>query len=189
VNTPNDNAANKAEAAGVISCRIASARYFTSGIFREFVGELYALATSMCVSREYDYVSEQIDSPEHSVVQETRIRLLRAAVCDINRRLTTAKPESEREVKKHKLKISLPVLSISLCLLGQFVTTSGVRSSSGLPPAPNRDLALKTFGQSSAPYKNPSLPIEKRVDDLVSRMTLEEKVSQMIDAAPALFGD
>ena len=32
-------------------------------------------------------------------------------------------------------------------------------------------------------YLNPDLPIEKRVDDLVSRMTLEEKVSQMIDVA------
>ena len=39
-------------------------------------------------------------------------------------------------------------------------------------------------GQESAPpYKDPSLPIEKRVDDLVSRMTLEEKVSQMMNAA------
>src|SRR5215813_4680745 len=33
------------------------------------------------------------------------------------------------------------------------------------------------------PYKDPSLPIAKRVDDLVSRMTLEEKVSQMMNAA------
>src|SRR5437899_3511066 len=42
-------------------------------------------------------------------------------------------------------------------------------------------------GQTSAPpYKNPALPIEKRVDDLVSRMTLEEKVSQMMNAAPAI---
>jgi beta-glucosidase len=32
-------------------------------------------------------------------------------------------------------------------------------------------------------YKDPSLPIEKRVDDLVARMTLEEKVSQMMNAA------
>jgi beta-glucosidase len=39
-------------------------------------------------------------------------------------------------------------------------------------------------GQTSAPpYQNPALPIEKRVDDLVSRMTLEEKVSQMMNAA------
>jgi len=42
-------------------------------------------------------------------------------------------------------------------------------------------------GQTAAPpYKNPSLPIERRVDDLVSRMTLEEKVSQMMNAAPAI---
>jgi beta-glucosidase len=32
-------------------------------------------------------------------------------------------------------------------------------------------------------YKNPSLPIERRVNDLVSRMTLEEKVSQLMNAA------
>ena len=36
------------------------------------------------------------------------------------------------------------------------------------------------------PYKDPSLPIEKRVDDLVSRMTLEEKISQMMNAAPPI---
>jgi beta-glucosidase len=40
--------------------------------------------------------------------------------------------------------------------------------------------------QSSPPYKNPNLPIETRVNDLVSRMTLEEKVSQMMNAAPAI---
>jgi len=44
-----------------------------------------------------------------------------------------------------------------------------------------RDIAS---GQSETPpYKDPSLPIEKRVDDLVSRMTLAEKVSQMMNAA------
>ena len=43
---------------------------------------------------------------------------------------------------------------------------------------------LSQTGRGSAPpYKDPSLPIEKRVDDLVSRMTLEEKVSQMMNAA------
>jgi beta-glucosidase len=35
-------------------------------------------------------------------------------------------------------------------------------------------------------YKDPSLPIEKRVDDLVSRMTLDEKVLQMQHTAPAI---
>ena len=58
-------------------------------------------------------------------------------------------------------------------------------------------LALSPFlaGQSkqtpasstAAPlYLNPSAPLEERVNDLVSRMTLEEKVSQMQDVAPGI---
>ena len=49
-------------------------------------------------------------------------------------------------------------------------------------------LALLPLGyaQSPPPYKNPNLPIETRVNDLVSRMTLEEKVLQMQNAAPAI---
>ncbi len=39
---------------------------------------------------------------------------------------------------------------------------------------------------SSFPFQNPNLPIAQRVDDLVSRMTLQEKVSQMTDGAPAI---
>jgi beta-glucosidase len=36
------------------------------------------------------------------------------------------------------------------------------------------------------PYENPSLPIAQRVNDLVGRMTLEEKASQMVDQAKAI---
>ena len=32
---------------------------------------------------------------------------------------------------------------------------------------------------ASAPYKNPSLPVDARVKDLLGRMTLEEKVAQL----------
>lgn len=35
-------------------------------------------------------------------------------------------------------------------------------------------------------YKDPKAPIEKRVDDLVSRMTLEEKAAQLMSNAPAI---
>jgi len=35
------------------------------------------------------------------------------------------------------------------------------------------------FSQTQPDYKNPSLPIEKRVEDLLQRMTLAEKVAQM----------
>src|SRR2546421_4198018 len=45
----------------------------------------------------------------------------------------------------------------------------------------------RTGGQTPPPpYKNTSLPVARRVDDLVSRMTLEEKVAQMMNAAPAI---
>jgi beta-glucosidase len=48
-----------------------------------------------------------------------------------------------------------------------------------LPPA---------FAQqpTSYPFQDPSLPVARRVDDLVGRMTLEEKASQMRHAAPAI---
>src|SRR5215472_4964495 len=40
--------------------------------------------------------------------------------------------------------------------------------------------------EPNAPYQDPSLPIATRVADLVSRMTLEEKVLQMQHTAPAI---
>jgi beta-glucosidase len=36
------------------------------------------------------------------------------------------------------------------------------------------------------PYLNPNLPVNVRVDDLVGRMTLEEKISQTLNSAPAI---
>ncbi len=39
---------------------------------------------------------------------------------------------------------------------------------------------------AAMPFRNPSLPISQRVDDLVGRLTLEEKVSQTIDRAVAI---
>ncbi len=38
----------------------------------------------------------------------------------------------------------------------------------------------------TAPYLDPAIPLEQRVDDLVSRMTLAEKVSQMQNDAAAI---
>ena len=44
-----------------------------------------------------------------------------------------------------------------------------------------------TFAQQPVlPYLNPDLPMDQRVDDLIGRMTLEEKASQMVDAASDL---
>jgi beta-glucosidase len=40
--------------------------------------------------------------------------------------------------------------------------------------------------ESSFPFQNPNLALEQRVSDLVSRMTLDEKVGQMLFNAPAI---
>ncbi|HWS00557.1 MAG TPA: hypothetical protein VN249_08060, partial [Prolixibacteraceae bacterium] len=47
--------------------------------------------------------------------------------------------------------------------------------------------SISVSGQNTAhPYLNPDLPVDQRVDDLISRMTLEEKAGQMVDAAKDL---
>ena len=40
--------------------------------------------------------------------------------------------------------------------------------------------------QKPLPYQDSSLPVQQRVDDLVSRMTLDEKVAQLINTTPAI---
>lgn len=46
---------------------------------------------------------------------------------------------------------------------------------------------MKTFAQSfKYPFQNPKLDVEERVKDLVSRMTLDEKISQMMYQSPAI---
>ncbi len=52
-------------------------------------------------------------------------------------------------------------------------------------------LTLALLGSTALPahaqlYRDPKAPIEKRVDDLVGRMTLEEKAAQMQNVAPAI---
>jgi beta-glucosidase len=70
-------------------------------------------------------------------------------------------------MERHRLRFGCTlILLIVLCLL------SPQSSTSGQTPLPA--------------YKNPALPVAERVDDLVSRMTLEEKVSQMMNAAAAV---
>src|ERR1017187_6685840 len=48
--------------------------------------------------------------------------------------------------------------------------------------------SLAQTGQSPAvpPYLDPAQPLNVRVDDLVSRMTLEEKASQLVNQARAI---
>lgn len=45
---------------------------------------------------------------------------------------------------------------------------------------------LNSQSQETLPFKNSNLSMESRVDDLVSRMSLDEKISQLMDYAPAI---
>jgi len=47
-------------------------------------------------------------------------------------------------------------------------------------------LPLWVLAQPSFPFHNPDLPIEERIDDVLSRMTIEEKVGQLMHSAPAI---
>src|SRR6478735_9479914 len=46
--------------------------------------------------------------------------------------------------------------------------------------------SMTLFAQQQYPFQNTSLSFKKRVYDLVGRLTLEEKVAQMLNAAPAI---
>ncbi|GAB2713091.1 glucan 1,4-alpha-glucosidase [Hymenobacter frigidus] len=69
--------------------------------------------------------------------------------------------------------MKLTTLALGLVLL----VTSGTKPASAPRQAgPSADYL----------FRNPDLPIDQRVDDLVGRLTLPEKVSQMLNASPAI---
>ncbi|MGD0227929.1 MAG: glycoside hydrolase family 3 C-terminal domain-containing protein [Terriglobia bacterium] len=71
-------------------------------------------------------------------------------------------------------------------LAGPFLmaTLFAIVIACGLTPAV---LAQTKTAESLPAFRNPSLPIEKRAEDLVSRLTLEEKVHQMEYTAPEII--
>ena len=73
---------------------------------------------------------------------------------------------------RHTLSHRQWLCSLLLALLAVVAGRTPVLAQGEVPP--------------NAPYLNPALPVEQRVQDLISRMTLEEKVSQMRDHAAAI---
>jgi len=78
-----------------------------------------------------------------------------------------------------RMPTSVVVLAFSLCQISAMA-----QSPVPAPLPPPTEEQVKAAAAMS--FRNAALPIEQRVDDLVSRMTLEEKVSQLIDRAVAI---
>jgi beta-glucosidase len=75
----------------------------------------------------------------------------------------------------------IPILALTpLLLFTQACHAPGQPSNQDTP----QDTLQDTL--ANLPFRNPDLPIDQRVNDLVSRMTLEEKIGQMMNAAPAI---
>jgi beta-glucosidase len=70
-------------------------------------------------------------------------------------------------------KLSRCLLAL-LTLLALTLTCAGCRQKAASTSAP-----ADTFSEKAAPYQDPTLPVEARVQDLLGRMTLEEKIGQM----------
>ena len=72
-----------------------------------------------------------------------------------------------------------------LCAIAFFLSFFLLLNAS--PLAAQSAANVATSGSSARPpYLDPSLPVDQRVNDLVSRMTMEEKASQMQDVAHAI---
>jgi beta-glucosidase len=76
------------------------------------------------------------------------------------------------DMSQHQPRATTRAVALALCVI--VIAASSPAAAQGQ----NAD--------ARAPYLDPSLPLERRVEDLISRMTLEEKVSQMMNAAPAI---
>jgi beta-glucosidase len=77
------------------------------------------------------------------------------------------------------LAASIALLATGLATPVGAAPTAGAAQTSVTGAFPTDAQGRVTFRQTGAPYLNPHLPVAKRVEDLMDRMTLEEKVGQM----------
>ncbi|KAF8024900.1 hypothetical protein BT93_F1905 [Corymbia citriodora subsp. variegata] len=84
-------------------------------------------------------------------------------------------------MRQHRVQsLSLLIVLISLAAL------LSPPAASAEPPPPPFSCDSSSPSTQSFPFCNASLPISKRAQDLVSRLTLDEKISQLVNSAPAI---
>lgn len=78
-----------------------------------------------------------------------------------------------------------PLIALALAVLSGCVSSQPVQNAAtGSPPAATA--ASAPAAAADLRFRNPDLPLDQRVDDLVGRLTLPEKVSQMLNVSPAI---
>lgn len=94
-----------------------------------------------------------------------------------------------------RLSVAMALASLSLACGGtaavqpppSLAAPSSAPSVPPLAPAPEKPApALSAGPPADAAFLNPDLPLAARVDDLVKRMTLDEKIGQLMDQAPEI---
>ena len=70
-------------------------------------------------------------------------------------------------------------LLVGAAMVPGLMAASGIRAQSPATTTAAQDPA-------TLPFRNPALPLEQRVDDLVGRLTIEEKASQLVNQARAI---
>jgi len=89
-------------------------------------------------------------------------------------------------LRMNRHRISLPAGKAALSLAALLLTCFALSISQARQTSSAAAQAPGGITPSFAPYLDPKLPLDRRVDDLLSRMTLEEKVAQTGHIAPAI---
>ncbi len=77
-------------------------------------------------------------------------------------------------------------MNVKKAINSAFLTILIVIFLSGFNFIVQKSSASEQFDKNCFPFMSPDLPLEERVSDLVKRLTLEEKISQLMNDSPAI---
>ncbi|WP_201982762.1 glycoside hydrolase family 3 C-terminal domain-containing protein [Hymenobacter rubidus] len=81
----------------------------------------------------------------------------------------------------NNIRLALSLAILTSCASGQHAQQAATASA---PPASTPAVAAEN--PANLPFRNPDLDIDQRVNDLVGRLTLPEKISQMLNTSPPI---